>query len=141
MPMTNELKEQRKAATTARSRAYSARVRELREAEGVGEAEIEARFADDIKANNDAERALLAERDAAITEINRQIDALKAKRVDLEGLFSPTFNRARQISKGIYDQRRQAQIDLQNALDEKFSDLCGAARWSAAAWKPIEEFL
>lgn len=139
--MSPEQKEQRRIATNARNRAYSARLRECGVAEAAAKAQVDARFADSIKAAGDAERVVEAERDAALAEIDRQIAELKSQRSALQNDYAAKYAEARKVSSAVWAQRTQAHDELKAEVDAKFPDLQGWARGSAACWKSIEEFL
>jgi hypothetical protein len=141
MKLSAEEKERRREATKARDRAHHARYRELRDAEKAGEAEIEQKYAPEIEPAAAAEHRMEAERDSAIAELDRQIAALKTKRESTWRGYSDGLSTAHAVASEIYGRRNAAKRALDVEMNRRFPDLCGSARWSAAAWKSIEEFL
>ena len=141
MALTAEQKEQRRLATNARNRAYNARYRELSAAENAGRVEINARFAHELQIADAVEKQIEAEQTAALDEIDREITKLQEKRQATNDDFKRRYCAARDMSSEIYGRKRAAEGELDKALAQQFPDLCGSARYNAACWKPIKNYL
>jgi hypothetical protein len=138
MALTEEEKERRRLATNARNRAYHARYSQRRAAEEVGLKEINSRFDPDIEAASAAEDSLRKERDAALTDVDKRISELEDAKKAIQADFADRYNVLRKKMAAIVNLRNEEQRLLETSLDARFPDLVGAARWSAACWKPMD---
>ena len=89
-----------------------------------------------LDAARSAEEDIRFEETKAVAEIDREISALQTKREILRDCYREKYQAARQVTRAIYDEKNASEKALGRSLDEKFPDLVGQARWSAAVWKP-----
>lgn len=141
MKLSAEDKDLRKLARKARDRAYNARYRLLREAQKKKEAALEAEFGAQLSSARANERAVHLSHSAADAEFARQIADIQAKREAAQAIGRDERQAAHAIVREIWDRRGEVEKRMDDEIGEQFLDLCGSALWSAAAWKPIEEFL
>ena len=134
MALTVEQKEVNRKNRNERDRAWRARCKERDVLEKSGLAAIEEQFAPDIAAAD-------AVADAAEKACREGIEMRRAEIIRLEEELKKftdsaraEWHKAREPVSAIYDKKRAAEAKLNKALDSKFPDLVGAARWSAAAW-------
>lgn len=137
MTLTTEEKDLRRLAKNARNRAHRARCRDRARAEDIGKSEITSRLGPEIEAASVAEDALLAERNAALGDIDRAICELQDKKKAVQEDFASRIIPLHDKMRALIDLRNSQHRQLDIEINAKFPDLVGAARWSAACWKPI----
>lgn len=138
--LTPEQKALNKAATKLRDSAYNQRKSAY---------EAERKSADAVFASSDVVRAAikaddafdtaLEGRNAALDSIREQIAALQQKLAETELEYNARLEPLKAARHAAWDSRRKAEADLKTAVDEKYPDVADC--WSAAQWKPFDEFL
>lgn len=139
--LTPEQREARKRATSARNKAHTARRRELAAVEDPIKEALEAEHNARAQPLRDAEALLELEYQASVADIDKQIAKLQARKQ----LETENMHRARATLRVPLDQSYQEMRNglraLAERMDTEFPDIKGHARYSAACWKPIEDFL
>lgn len=138
--LTPEQKALNKEATKLRDKAFNQRKSayraEIDAALKVVEGSVVAKaMLESSKACEDA----LAARDAAVADIEAQIKALMLKVAETKREHEAIIEHLSAARKAAVDQKRKAQLEAESAVKAKYPDVADC--WSAAAWKPYEEFL
>lgn len=138
--LTPEQKALNKEAVKLRDRAYTQRRNAYR-------AEIEAalKIIDDgalaqaTAAADSACNAAQAARDAACEVLEAQIAALKQKLEETQQAHRAVLHGLHATRNAAWDARRHARSAAEAEIAAKYPDVADC--WSAAGWKPFEEFL
>lgn len=138
MTLTSEQKAANKEAQKRRNRAYRTRRNEVQAFEDQGEAIVESEFAPATRVAEEAEESLRANLTAEIMEIERQILALKARQDEIRFEYAPKLEEARRATSAAFDMVRKAKAAVRLSSEERFPDMLGNSRWSAAAWGATE---
>ena len=134
MALTAEQKEVNRKKRSERDRAWRARCKERDILEMSGLAAIEEQFAPDIAAADAVADAAEKKCQEGISARRSEIARLEEELKEFTNSARAEWQKAREPVSALYDKKRAAEAKLNKALDSKFPDLVGAARWSAAAW-------
>jgi hypothetical protein len=138
MALTDLEKAQNKAANTVRDRAHRARRKQLSEAEGGIESDPQVLQA--YKVREDANAAM----EAALAQRDEKVRALRAKIADLQAQIEilrddPAVRSTSSRERAAATSWRAIRDSKSKEVEQKFPDLQGHARWSAASWEPPQD--
>lgn len=138
--LTPEQKALNKEAVKLRDRAYTQRRNVYRaELDAALKVIDDGELAQATAAADSACNAAQAERDAACEALEAQIAALKQKLEDTRLAHRAVLNELHAARNAAWDARRAARSAAEAEVAAKYPDV--ASCWSAAGWKPFEEFL
>lgn len=141
MPMSEAQKQANLAARKVRDAAYHARFRAYRKE--VDATEQDPRVVQALakaKAADAAWQASIDRIEARERELRAQIEALEQEIHSLRATPSHVEAQRKERAQG-YNVWREELALLQQAIDARYPDLEGPARYSAAAWQPPAEVL
>lgn len=138
--LSPEEKELRRKATKLRNQAWLQRINAFHA--DIDSAQKEINSGPIGKALGDACKALddaLAKRESEFESIDKQIEALNAKRLDIEREYKKIIDPLAKIRRDCFQKKRDAESAANDAAKARYPDVADC--WGAAGWKPIEEFL
>jgi hypothetical protein len=124
-----------KLARKERDQAFRLRRSEIDAAEHAAEAAIKAEFDRPIEEAIAAREAATGRRNEAQADIDRQIDALRQRRIEIDVEHAPSIEATRRDASRIVDTRNAAMTAMKSKLYLDFPDFADGARWSPAAWE------
>lgn len=131
----------RKKARKARDRAWHARYRAMTKVENAGLDKIREERDAKAKPHCDEFEARRDELDLARRTAEDDIVAIRMRLAAREDTLRAAMKAAKEKEQAVYAEYRGIQNAFEAEIARQFPDMQGTALWSAAAWKPIEEFL
>jgi hypothetical protein len=135
MALTAEEKATRKEARLERDRQWRARTGAMRKELEAAEQKIKSEFAGAITEAETVEKVVEDRWRDAVKAIDRQIADLQAQRKLVDESGRAAFHKSREPLVALYDEQRTRIDKSAEAIEAKYPDLAGHARWSAAAWR------
>lgn len=137
--MTSFTYEQKLEARKARDRAFRARCKAFRAAADAAELSVETEHIGFMQEVVNASEKILEERNAALDQINEKIAELEKQRDTIRDTFAPLIDAAFVRRKEVVNRMNREKSEARFAVEREYIDVANC--YSAAAWKPIEEFI
>lgn len=142
MAISPEQKAINKVAVSLRAKAHTARAKALtKELEDAQAALKASSVYGEYKQQHEQYEELEAKRKAELSLIDQQLSELNARKKEVDTKWTEILLSHRATVRQLSNEYFKAKSTVEAAVQARYPDLADGARFSAAIWKPLDEFV